>query len=133
MFKGINLNESDLNLTRTIGRFKFLTRPQLQDTYFSNEETAKKRLSTLTKAGIISRVFFFPITVKGFRQPTALYYFSPQNQKNLQIYLFRRAQASLWEDNFQELPTNSKNQFSPFFPPKPSTQNFYSQETNALV
>jgi len=126
MSKGIQLNKNDLLIANALGRFKFLTRIQLQEIYFSDEEktkkststleeTLKKRLFTLTKADIISRLFFFPVTGKGFRQPTAAYFYSPQNQKNLQTYLFRRAQASLWEDNFKELPTNSKNQFTSFF------------------
>jgi len=126
MNKGINLNETDLNLTRTVGRFKFLTRAQLLKIYFSEKEreekplstlmdTLKRRLSTLVNAGIISRVFFFPVATEKVTHPTSAYFFSPQNQKNLQTYLFRRAQASLWEDRFEELPTNSKNHFSPLF------------------
>jgi len=113
MSKGIHLNENDLNLTRTVGRFKFLTRAQIQNLFYSQE--AFRRLTTLTKAGIISRVFFSPVATEKVTYPTAAYFFSPQNQKNLQTYLFRRAQASLWEDYFQELPTNSKNHFSPLF------------------
>ena len=101
MQKGTTLNQRDLAMIRDVARYKYLTSFQLKRLHFDQRKhrTATKRLTELTKAGYLSRVFSYPTARdKRIGHPTAVFYWTPPNQKALQRYLEKRNMADLWDD-----------------------------------
>jgi len=117
MTKNPRLTDRDLNLTYSIGRFKFLTTFQIQNLFFSDASrfAATNRLSTLVRDGFISRVFSYPKAQKEkYGHPTAIYFWGTKNQNRLKDYLEKNGSASKWED-FRILPPNTQEEFSQIY------------------
>lgn len=118
--KPIQLTARDLVIVRQIATYKFLSTFQLHAALFPTAQsyrTATKRLTTLTKGGILSRLFTYPkATDSPTGHPTAIYYYSPANHAYLQRLLEAQGQASTWED-YKHLATtdNHDDKFSRFY------------------
>jgi hypothetical protein len=94
--KGIRLSRRDLAIIRDVARFKFLSSFQVHRAHFphARHSTAADRLTRLTKAAMLSRVFTSP---KATGHPTAVYYWTSHNQQQLRAYFGTRALASHWQ------------------------------------
>jgi hypothetical protein len=97
----ITLTTRDLAIVETIGRYKFLSTPQIEQRFFPGRDRTipRDRLTKLTRAGYLSRVFAFPKATANPKggHPTAVYYLSPENLKALRLYLEARARADEYE------------------------------------
>jgi hypothetical protein len=114
--QGLHLTPRDLKILFTVGKYKLLTSHQLCRLHFptGNHETATNRLTALARANYLSRVFSYPTATTTSRgHPTAVFYWTPQNQQTLKTYLEANGQASDWEDFAPLLATNNKsNEYS---------------------
>jgi protein involved in plasmid replication-relaxation len=94
--KNIRLSPRDLAIIHDVARFKFLSSFQIHRVHFpqARHSTAADRLTRLTKAAMLSRVFTYP---KATGHPTAVYYWTSRNQQQLRAYFGTRALASHWQ------------------------------------
>src|SRR5215510_6066044 len=129
--KSIQLSQRDLAMIRDIARYKFLSSFQLERLYFteikhrrydpadpsteaqranSRHRTAENRLNHLKQNGLLSKVFAYPKASDNPKigHPTAVYYLSPQNLKNLQTTLAAKSNASAYEE-YQDLATTANH------------------------
>jgi hypothetical protein len=134
--KSIQLSQRDLAILRDIARYKFLTTFQIERLYFTEikhrrydpddpstavqranarHRTTANRLNQLASHGLLSRVFAYPKASDNPKigHPTAVYYLSPQNLKNLQSFLAAKSNASAYEE-YQDIATtaNHEDEFS---------------------
>src|SRR5437879_1372819 len=132
----LQLSQRDLAIIRDITRYKFLSTFQIERLYFAainhrrydpedpstetqprnaRHRTAANRLTQLARHGLLSRVFAYPKASDNPKigHPTAVYYLSPQNLKNLHTHLAAKGTASAIED-YQDLATtaNHEREFS---------------------
>jgi hypothetical protein len=134
--KSIQLSQRDLAILRDIARYKFLDTFKIERLYFAEikhrrydpadhstetqranarHRTAANRLNQLKQHGLLSKVFAYPKASDNPKigHPTAVYYLSPQNLKNLQTSLTGKSNASRYEE-YQDLATtaNHEGEFS---------------------
>lgn len=106
----LTLSVRDRSALYAVGVYKFLSSFQLAYLYFSDmtHQNATRRLTTLARYGYLSRVFSYPRAIDDHKggHPTAVYFWTPDNKKNLQLYLENRGLAELFSDFEPLVPTD---------------------------
>ena len=118
-----HLSERNLQMIFAVGLLKHLSSHQIKREFYPNatHETATQRLTELARAGFLTREFAMPqrMTNPGHK-PTAIYFFTAKNKRNLHDYLMAHAKADRFAE-FDALPVIDKDDSDKYFKCSPRT------------